>query len=419
MPVQTPIVIDQPHAPSRHTGPTASGEGFVHILAGWQATQLASITAVLAQRSGVERPFGERLSSPAAERVARETADARQAADQGGRHRHADPTSVERGVLSGRHERLLAEQQSLRGTRTVATPKASSPPPPSADAIPAKTATPPRAMPPSVDPKPADGQTPPRTGAEASRTSDPATAPTTRPGQVAANTLVASPATQPAAQVARSVGQLLAQPQAVAGTSGATSSGSGSMTADAQHGSPRATRAQRSPAGSTKAAARGDKPLAEPRTSAFQKLVGQVRLNRGTGRASATLRLDPPRLGRMRIDVRMVNERLAVRVEASTPAARDLLQGRAEELVSALRDQRIDVQRFEVVHVEGAVEHDDVATKDDEHHEAAHTGHPPDRATDAGQGAGAPGADTDMDTDTVMEAIAGEVAAETRLDLRV
>ena len=75
----------------------------------------------------------------------------------------------------------------------------------------------------------------------------------------------------------------------------------------------------------------------------------QIRLNTGVRASSATIRLDPPELGRMRIDVRLVDDALQVRIEASTPQARQMLRARVSELAAALREHHIEVERFEVV----------------------------------------------------------------------
>ncbi len=81
----------------------------------------------------------------------------------------------------------------------------------------------------------------------------------------------------------------------------------------------------------------------------FEQLVRSMRLNMGTRRSSARLRLHPPELGRIRIDVRIVDDRVRIGVQTETDRARELLSGRASHLKLALEQQGIHVDRFEVV----------------------------------------------------------------------
>jgi flagellar hook-length control protein FliK len=84
------------------------------------------------------------------------------------------------------------------------------------------------------------------------------------------------------------------------------------------------------------------------RQARFEHLIKSIRLNVGAKSSSATIRLNPPELGRMRIDLRMAEQSLQVKVEVATPRARELITARANELVTALREHGIQVERFEV-----------------------------------------------------------------------
>ena len=98
------------------------------------------------------------------------------------------------------------------------------------------------------------------------------------------------------------------------------------------------------------------KPTSENiRRSEFNRLINQVRLNRGTKTSSATIRLDPPEMGKLKVDVRMVEDVLSVRIETAKPEARQVLQERAGELLAALKEHRIEVDKFEVVHKDDQV----------------------------------------------------------------
>jgi len=84
----------------------------------------------------------------------------------------------------------------------------------------------------------------------------------------------------------------------------------------------------------------------------FQQLLRALRGSLAGRESSATLRLDPPELGRMKVDLRMVDDTLAVRVEVTSSRARELLNGRLEQLSAALREHDVRMERFEVVAVE-------------------------------------------------------------------
>ena len=65
-------------------------------------------------------------------------------------------------------------------------------------------------------------------------------------------------------------------------------------------------------------------------------------------RSSARLHLEPPALGRVLVDVRMDGSQMHIEVRAETPEAAELLRHRAGQLKSALMEQGIVVDRFEV-----------------------------------------------------------------------
>ena len=60
----------------------------------------------------------------------------------------------------------------------------------------------------------------------------------------------------------------------------------------------------------------------ESRSSMFARLVRSIRLQGGPYASSARIELDPPELGRMRIDVRVAGDevRIGVRTESSAAA---------------------------------------------------------------------------------------------------
>lgn len=81
---------------------------------------------------------------------------------------------------------------------------------------------------------------------------------------------------------------------------------------------------------------------------AITELSRLVRSSIGSQRSVMMLRLDPPELGQLRIEVRMQQQTLTLRVEAQTPAGHEALQARLPELRHALEQQGIQVGRMDV-----------------------------------------------------------------------
>ena len=157
------------------------------------------------------------------------------------------------------------------------------------------------------------------------------------------------------------------------------------------------------------------------RRTEFENLVRNIRLNVGTRSSSATIRLNPPTLGAMRIDVRMVDDSLGVRVEATTQHARELLAGRVSELTAALKEHNIDVQRFEIVTPnEAGHTPDNQAGGTGAGLAGDTTGQTPTDRNAAGH-AGAPNVEADgIAADVAVETTESlEVARDARLDIRV
>jgi hypothetical protein len=90
-----------------------------------------------------------------------------------------------------------------------------------------------------------------------------------------------------------------------------------------------------------------DRPKEAARTE-FDRLVRSIRLRTSAARSSARLRLHPPELGRVLVDVRMEGDELRIDVRTETAEAKDLLHDRAARLRAALEQQGIHVGRLEV-----------------------------------------------------------------------
>lgn len=80
----------------------------------------------------------------------------------------------------------------------------------------------------------------------------------------------------------------------------------------------------------------------------IEKLARVIRTSSKDGQSKMVLRLDPPELGQVRIDARMQDGALTVRMEAQTQAGHDALKGRLSELRGALEQQGIHVQQVDV-----------------------------------------------------------------------
>ena len=79
-----------------------------------------------------------------------------------------------------------------------------------------------------------------------------------------------------------------------------------------------------------------------------EQLARVVRSNLGDRHASMVLRLDPPELGQLRVDVRMHDQVLLLRFQAETQAGHDALQTRLTDLRAALEQHGIHLDRVEV-----------------------------------------------------------------------
>ncbi len=100
----------------------------------------------------------------------------------------------------------------------------------------------------------------------------------------------------------------------------------------------------------TRAGDRADRTQAGSETAPtkFDELVRLIRLRSGNVQSSARMHLNPPELGRVRIDVRMEGERLQIDVRTVSDDAKKVLTERSADLRAALAEQGITVDRFDV-----------------------------------------------------------------------
>lgn len=86
----------------------------------------------------------------------------------------------------------------------------------------------------------------------------------------------------------------------------------------------------------------------EFRPGAFDDLVRSIRLRATDRLSSARLHLDPPELGRMRVDVRLEGDTIQVDVHTENEKTRDILQDRLGQLRVALEQAGVTVDRLDV-----------------------------------------------------------------------
>lgn len=146
--------------------------------------------------------------------------------------------------------------------------------------------------------------------------------------------------------------------------------------------------------------------------SPFDELVRSIRLQSGVRNSSARIRLHPPELGRVHVDLHVAGDKIEIDVRTETIAARDLIHDRAAQLTSALQQHGIEVDRFDVT-TDLAGGEQDVAHGSHDSQAAVHRGGEDEIARD------------DVPLDGTNELAASdvelefEVVGETRLDIRV
>ncbi len=77
-------------------------------------------------------------------------------------------------------------------------------------------------------------------------------------------------------------------------------------------------------------------------------VVRQAEYIHGNGRSEVRLQLQPPELGRIRVEVEMRDGRLEVRLRVENPDVRQAMQRELQGLDRAFRDAQVDVNRFEL-----------------------------------------------------------------------
>lgn len=91
-----------------------------------------------------------------------------------------------------------------------------------------------------------------------------------------------------------------------------------------------------------------DQTIRLARPEAIDQLARVLRTGLDGRTSSMTLRLDPPELGQLRVDIRMQAETVTLRIQADNLAARDLLDQRMSDLRQAFEQHGIRLDRVDV-----------------------------------------------------------------------
>jgi flagellar hook-length control protein FliK len=353
--------------------------GFDDLLSQMQSLQFSALANTsAAQSTASDGSFGqdeERSGGGAREaRIQQETQAARQSEVASQNTRGADPSSVQNGVVSERHERVLAQQSLAAEGKQTSEPKTPANPTdspriaelPTAKGDSEAKSNPEKVATPQAEKAGSTHQPATSTDATASNHERKAGGESgfDRSNSIAASSKAIPVATTGAA--AASANQTSSQPPTSAQRIGELLSGKTTAQVVRAVGSEVQTVAGREPTSksalqnqSAKAPSNGpaqkgsqaDGPE-QTKRSEFESLVKSIRMNRGTKSSSATIRLNPPELGKMKIHAQMSDDVLRVRIEAASSSARHLLTERSSELLAALRERGIDVHRFEVIQPE-------------------------------------------------------------------
>lgn len=403
---------DNKHQPPR--GQTARPDGFNELLAAVAAAQVAGAGLTT---SATKVSQSTELTARQA-RLAEQTAEHRQNAADRAATRGADPGSVERGTVSARHERIVAHKaEATEIARQVVR-----------DAQPdlGAAADRPQRAPANAPNAPAVAELLHLSSQTESAAAKPSDAPklTAQP-EMQAPSPVSTPAPPPAGVAstgravaeavrtpspAEAIGRILAGRAAEPGGRVTTAS---STTAGQELGQQQSRAADRG-ATRTAQAKNADAPQRSDTTrqADFARLIRTLKMQAAGKSSSAVIRLDPPELGRVRINVRMEDDTLSVRVEAATQKGRELLQSRVQDLLDSLAEHNIKVDRLDVVAVEdgrgwsGSAEHHAGASPMQEFNRSGGDERRSDRRSDP-------------DTDSQSEGEELAAALDARLDIRV
>lgn len=158
-----------------------------------------------------------------------------------------------------------------------------------------------------------------------------------------------------AAEATRQIARFALQPALLtdaAARGGESQTGQASTVATGASGAPAPAgtsgAAPASPHGQAGATLTSTLSLDSPSHESVDQVARVLRAHVGSRQSQLQIQLDPPALGRVRIDIRIQNDVLRLNVETETEAGRDLLSSRMLQLRDALQQHGISMERASV-----------------------------------------------------------------------
>jgi flagellar hook-length control protein FliK len=241
------------------------------------------------------------------------------------------------------------------------------------------------------------------------------------PPSAASGPVVGPAATTDAGGLARQIGEMLgARPTAETGrpTSAiqSTLASGGTATRDGAAGDRARNAAQ--PDSPSRPSSRSPQTTTSAR-AAFDRIVQSIRANIGQRESTARLQLNPPELGRVRIDVRLVQQRLQLEIRTQTEDARETLGGRLDGLRQALAQHGITVERIELASATGDADNTLPGTQGESREQNANDVAEQDEPSSRPRATDDPDEGEEVAPPDIAEWIATSAASEMRLDIRV
>lgn len=172
----------------------------------------------------------------------------------------------------------------------------------------------------------------------------------------AASVQVAASSAAPPAPVAVPVATANAVTQAINGTGGIALVARAATASGPSQPAPAAAAADRNAPRNTVAAVRAAAKAAAPdkadREAQIERLVRMIRTRIEKGRTHAVMRLDPPKLGRIRLEIDVRQREITLRLETETSAAYRLLREEIDVLRHGLASEGIRLVEIDVRHVD-------------------------------------------------------------------
>ncbi len=155
----------------------------------------------------------------------------------------------------------------------------------------------------------------------------------------------------PAAQVDSPIEAAAPSPQvtlAASAAAAAASAASEGVEPIRSEGAPRFEAGPRLSESSAKLLAKDPIRLTQPQIETVERIIRMAQMSEGNGGRTLRIRLQPPILGPMRMDLAVRDGVLAGSFQVETPAARAAVLSQVEQLKNALADQGVEISGFQV-----------------------------------------------------------------------